>query len=197
MVYMGKDKVLIYCSGSIQRGKEDTEKLLWTDKERKEVSSALNPIKVVFLNPDERTDDLNNHLTVFGRDHFQVSLADFIVVEARERRGVGVGIEMFAAKFFNKPVISVVPKNSHYRREKLEYLGSVSKNYIHAHIFGISDAIVDDFKQAGEWIKEFSENPKPVKDITILEKSIKEYKRTQLDRDKPMKEIIGKPNILK
>jgi len=197
MVDMGKDKVLIYCSGSIQKGKEDTGKLLWTDKEREEIVSALNPIKVVFLNPDERTDDLNNHLTVFGRDHFQVSLADFIVVDARERRGVGVGIEMIAAKFFNKPVISVVPKNSHYRRGKVEYLGSVSENYIHAHIFGVSDGIVDDFKQAGKWIKEFLENPKPVKDITILEKSIKEYKKTQLDRDKPMKEVVDKLNIWK
>ena len=191
MFDMKKNKIFIYCSGSIQKGKEDKGKLLWTDKEREELSSALNPIKTVFLNPDERTDDLNNHLTVFGRDHFQVSLADFIVVDARQRRGVGVGAEMLSAKLLNKPVISIVPKNSYYRKEKLEYLGGSSEDYIHAHMFGLSDVIVEDFRQAGEWIKEFLENPKPVKNITILEKAIEEYKKLQLDRDIPMKKIIG------
>ena len=93
---------------------------------------------------------------------------------------------MLSAKLFGKPLVSVVPPNSHYRRSKLSYLGGTAKDYVHAHLFGIADVIVDSFSDAGLWIKDFLRNLKPIKDTSVIDQAIAEYKRKQLAKDSPM-----------
>lgn len=187
-----KKVISIYAAGGIQKGELDKGKVCWSKAEFDAITQELTPIEVVFLKPDERGDDIANAFTVFGRDHYQVSVADFVVVDLRQKRGIGVGIEMLSAKYYKKPLIAVAPRNDHYRKDYLEYLGGNVTDYVHAHLASVADAIVDDFPKAGEWIKEFLKNPKPVKGISILEDAIGQYKETQFKADLPMQEALKK-----
>src|SRR5947209_4469256 len=90
----------VYCSGSIQKGVADNKKLCWTDAERQALTEAARPVEINFLNPDDFCSNLENTLALFGRDLYQINMADFIVVDGRERRGIGVGIEMLASRLF-------------------------------------------------------------------------------------------------
>jgi len=182
--------ISIYCSGGIKKGHGDVDKVSWADQGRSALVECLSPVKVVFLSPEDRTDDITDAFTVFGRDHYQISVCDFAVIDATQRRGIGVGIEMLSAKWFTKPLISVVPPNSHYRRAELEYLGATVKDYVHAHLFGVSDVIVDDFSAAGLWIKNFLESPSDIKDISVVTEAIEAYKERQLHRDTPMRQAL-------
>jgi hypothetical protein len=183
-------EVTIYCSGSIQKGKTDTGKLCWTDVEKNALADAMLPHKAIFLNPDDPLDDHSNTMAVFGRDMYQVQFANFVVVDARQRRGIGIGIEMVASKLLGTPLIAVVPKNTYYRQDKLDYRGSEVHDYIHPHLLGLADHIVGDFEQAGTWIKSFVEKPQEIKSTRIIYDAIDAYKNEILPKDIPMLEIL-------
>jgi hypothetical protein len=72
----------------------------------------------------------------------------------------------------------------------LAYLGGEVDDYVHAHLFGLSDAIVNDFSEAGVWIRQFLSNPTPIKDISIVDDAITAYQSRQLSRDLPMQEAV-------
>lgn len=140
----------VYCSGSIMKGVSDENKLCWSDAERCEVSKGASPQEVVYLNPDDPITDPGNTLGQFGRDMYQVMKATAVIVDARERRGLGIGVEMAAAATLGTPVIVVTPRNSKYRSDVLEYRGAVIRDYVHPHVSSLATAIVDDFVAAGE-----------------------------------------------
>jgi len=140
----------VYCSGSIMKGASDEKKLCWSDAERLEVSKGASPHEVVYLNPDDPITDPENTLGQFGRDMFQVMVATAIIVDARERRGLGIGVEMAAAATFETPVIVVAQRNSKYRSDKLEYRGATVYNYVHPHVGALATAVTEDFLAAGE-----------------------------------------------
>ena len=49
-------------------------------------------------------------------------------------------------------------------------------DYVHAHMYGLADVIVDDFERAGAWIRDHAANPAPVKDATVVDVAISEYR---------------------
>jgi hypothetical protein len=188
--------VTVYCSGSIQKGTADNQKACWTDAERVAMTRAADPVNIRFLNPDDPLEELKDNLAAFGRDVYQVQLADFVVVDARERRGIGIGIEMFASRLFGTTLIVVAPPNTHYRKDTLTYRGTTVDNYIHFHLHSLADVIVDDFDLAGAWIRDHIDTrPKP-KDFTILISAIERYKSELLPRDGPMLEVLQKLGAL-
>jgi hypothetical protein len=182
--------VTVYCSGSIQKGSSKDKKYYWSDVERTILAEAASPLEVRFLNPDDPAKDLSNTLALFGRDMYQVQFADFVVVDARDRRGIGIGIEMVASKIFGNPLIVVSPNDTHYRKSKVDYRGSTVNDYIHPHLYGLADVIVDDFEAAGTWMKRFKENPTKPKDTGALFDAIDVYKQSMLPSDRPMLEIL-------
>lgn len=189
----------IYCSGSIPKGPGDTKKAVWTDLEREQIAVAASPIKTRFLNPDDPVAALDHAVAMFGRDMYQVQAADFVVVDARERRGIGIGIEMLASRVLSTPLIIVAPHPSHYRQKDLLYRGSLVHDYIHPHIAVLADAIVESFDAAGRWIKEFCKHPVRVKNTDSVYEAIETYKRDVLHLDEPMIQLmlelegIGRP----
>ena len=139
----------VYCSGSIIKGTTDKRRLCWTDTERAQVSNGAEPEGIIFLNPDDPITDATNTLEQFGRDMFQVMIATAVVVDARERRGVGIGVEMAAAATLGIPVVAVAPRNSYYRQDSLQYRGATVSDYVHPHIASIATVIADDFESTG------------------------------------------------
>jgi len=183
--------VTIYCSGSIQKGTSDkSKKLYWTDTERNMLAQAARPLDIRFLNPDDPAHDLSDTLALFGRDMYQIQFADFVVVDARERRGIGIGIEMVVAKMFDTPLIIVSPNDTYYRSGKVDYRGSSVNDYVHPHLYGLADVIVNDFDAAGTWMKRYMENSTKPKGSEVIFEAINMYKNRMLSHDQPMLEIL-------
>jgi len=180
--------ISVYCSGSIMKGVSDEKKLCWSDVERREVAKGAAPHEVVFLNPDDPITDPSNTLGQFGRDMYQVMLATAVVVDARERRGIGIGVEMTAAALLGTPIIVVAPRNSKYRSDELEYRGVLVRDYVHPHVAALATAVVDDFLAAGRLLPEVaSEKTSQARHMPDwLDHAITEYRDNVLPGDPPM-----------
>jgi len=127
------ETISIYLAGSIKKGHENPQESFWTDEDMLLLRKYLSEYAISFLNPAFRTDDLSDQCSVFGRDMTQVFCCDIVFVDARDRRGLGVGAEMMWAKFHKIPVISLSPKNSHYNKEKTTLLGKALLDFCKEH----------------------------------------------------------------
>lgn len=184
-------KVSVYCSGSIMKGVADEKKAYWTDVERRQVAMGAANHEVIFLNPDDPISDPANTLGQFGRDMYQVMVATAIIVDARERRGLGIGVEMAAAATFGTPVIVVAPRNSKYRSDELSYRGVTVFNYMHPHVAALANAVVDNFMDAGAALAELATVEVTRKHNWVwLDRAIHEYKENVLQGDSPMVEAL-------
>ncbi len=183
-------KITIYLSGGIKKGKNDEKKSCFGEAIKSQIREKLKNYEIRFLDPNDAPPNLSDAKAVFGCDLLRVKLSDFVIVDAREKRGVGVGQEMLFAKLNKIPVISVAPKNSHYLRKNLEYLGQKIDEFTHPFIFGPSDAIVENFEDAATRIKDFIEKPNTVKGIEFVDESIEHYKNTQAPAHKSVKEVL-------
>lgn len=153
--------------------------------------SSLKGYTLSFLNPAFRSDDLSDQLSVFGRDMTQVYVSDFVFVDARERRGLGVGAEMMWAKVNRIPVVTWAPKNSHYNKEKTSILGVAVEGFIHPFILSLSDKIVGTLEEGADWIHSVQSNPDyEIKGVEHIKKAMEYYKDKQLHKDEPMLKLI-------
>jgi hypothetical protein len=176
----------IYCSGSIVKGPSDEKRLCWTDAERAQVASGSSA-DVVFLNPDDPITDPTNTLAQFGRDMYQIMVASAVVVDARERRGLGIGVEMAAAAAMGTPVITVAPRNGKYRMDELDYRGVTVTDYVHPHVASLSAAVVETFEAAGVALDKLGVNADRRRNVpSWLEPAIREYEANVLPNDEPM-----------
>jgi hypothetical protein len=183
-------KVAIYLAGSIQKGHEKNDDDHWTDEHRATIQAELGSHEVVFLNPAFRKDDLSDQLSVFGRDMLQVFSSDFVFVDARSRRGLGVGAEMMWAKVNEIPVITWAAKDTHYHKSETTILNVPIKDWIHPFVECLSDAIVPDLKSGAEWVEKHLQSPQLIKDTSTIKSAMRHYRGTQLHHDNPMQELI-------
>lgn len=175
------------------KGSSDEKKLCWSDLERREVQEGAGDSSVVFLNPDDPITDPSNTLGQFGRDMYQIMVATAIVVDARERRGIGIGVEMAAAAAMGTPLIVVAPRNSKYRSDVLEYRGVEVKDYVHPHVASLAFAVVDNFVEGGRVLATLEGGVNRRDAVpNWLEPSIAEYESNVLSGDTPMLEAMQK-----
>jgi len=187
---MNTNEITIYLAGKIQKSNETSTEHYWTETEINALKSALQPYSVILLNPADRTDDLTDQQSVFGRDMAQVFSADFIFVDAREKRGLGVGAEMMWAKMHKKPLITLAPEESHYNKKNIYILDKVVESWVHPFVENLSDVIVDTIFEGADWIKKFLNTPGlPIKDAEWIQKSMNYYMKTQFHLDLPMQSI--------
>jgi hypothetical protein len=188
-------ELLIYLSGSIQKGEGDRRESFWTDADLAAIEAGLDEFDVAFLNPATRSDDLADYLGTFGRDLFQVTAADLVWVDARDRRGIGVGAEMAIAKQHSIPVVSLCPHHTHYRRRDFVFLEQPLEEWIHPFVFGYSDAIVDDIETGCAWIRttlvERGRMPnQSIQGPETVALAIRHYLDRQLARDSEMRALV-------
>lgn len=185
-------QIAIYLAGNIQKGHEKESEIFWTHDDQAFLAQALHPCKLTFLNPATRTDDLSDQKSVFGRDMTQVYFADVILVDARERRGLGVGAEMMWAKMNRIPVLALAPKNTHYQKQEVKLLGVRVKNWVHPFVESLSDAVIHDLTEAAIWLKQFIRAGVRIKGPEFITDAMRHYQKSQLPNDVPMKELIQK-----
>lgn len=180
----------IYLAGTIKKSKDDQD-LEWTQGDILLLKRCLAPLQVTFLNPAIRSDDLSDQKSVFGRDLFQVYSSHCILVDAREKRGLGVGAEMMFAKMHRIPVIAWLPEESHYYRQKIHLLGQKVEPWIHPFVFNLSDYLAPTLEQAAEWIQNrLLKGKVNVKGPEVAREAIQHYLATQLQHDNGMHEMI-------
>ena len=185
-------KIAIYLAGSIQKGHERSNESKWTEEDRQLLRKCLPGFALSFLNPDLRTDDLSDQMSVFGRDMLQVHSSDLVFVDARDRRGLGVGAEMMWAKYNRIPVLTWAPRESHYHKSHASILGVPVQNWVHPFVESLSDAIVSDLKEGAAWIETKLFDPAhPKKGMEFVHAAMGHYKKTQFPQDEPMKKLIS------
>lgn len=183
--------IAIYLAGSIQKGHEKIDESYWTENDKEHLQKALHPLRVSFLNPAHRTDNLSDQHAVFGRDMLQVACSDIVFVDARDRRGLGVGAEMMWAKVRRIPVLVWAPHNSHYRKDETTLLGVPVFGWVHPFVESLSDGIVPDLDQGARWIHQWKTNPNlKIKGTEWIESAMRHYQNTQLPQDFPMLELL-------
>lgn len=193
--------IYVYLSGSIKKGKDDSRNSFWMDSDMEYLQSVLNPIKIIFLNPGIRskTDNVADGFSTFGHDLFQVYCSDVVLVDARDRRGIGIGIEMALAKNYNIPVLSLTERNSYYHKDKLEYLGHIVEPFIHPFIESLSDGVVLSLEEAALWLKDYKNASRnKIIDKEVFTNGMKHYLYNNLKKDPFMYDIItGDENKMK
>jgi hypothetical protein len=177
---------LVYCSGGIAKSTDGDQKLCWSEEEKGALQAGAEPASIVFLDPGDPLPELSDSAALFGRDMFQIQVADAVVVDARQRRGIGIGIEMLAARTLGAHLIAVVPPNSHYRREDLHFRGGSVAEYIHPHLASLSDAVVSDFEEAGQWLRSNGATPPKESAGEVIDTAIQAYRERLLARDSSM-----------
>lgn len=188
---LSQNQCAIYLAGSIQKGSGPSNELFWTATEMEELRASLPSLELSFLNPALRMDDLSLQMAVFGRDMLMVYCSDFVLVDVRQKRGLGVGAEMMWAKMNKIPVISYAPQESHHRKSKASILKTEVDDWIHPFVECLSDHIAASLADAAEWIqKHIHGETNPVKDAEFIRQAMALYRSTQYERDLPMRELI-------
>ncbi len=163
--------VKIFLIGPIPKG--DDVRDGWKDW-KKEFKKKLSTIPGVEFTDGEVWRDETKPLQLMGHDAHSVKTADIIIVNAEKKVGAGSALEMAVAKYFSRPVISVIPKDTHHRRSGIVFDSTRIDDWIHPFLLAFSDLVVEDIGDCIAWIKEFGKNPesKKIKDITIIDKAI-------------------------
>lgn len=154
-----KQKIAIYLAGSIKKGHENADETFWADEHMQMLKGYLNAFDVSFLNPAFRSDDLSDQLSVFGRDMLQVFCSDIVFVDARNRRGLGVGAEMMWAKLNKIPLVVWAPKNTHYHLSHASILDVPVTDYVHPFVESLSDKVVETLEEGADWIRTVKSDP--------------------------------------
>lgn len=191
--------VRIYLSGKIKKSHEIKGGYFWGNTERNDINREFSPLKVDYLDPSDRTDDLSDELSIFGRDLLQVYLSDAVFADVRERRGIGVGGEMIFAGWIGVPVISIAAENSFYRTKKIKILYQEVSEWTHPFVRGPSAHVASSVSLAARWVKEqwiekglSTDKLSKIKMLpTIFLHSIQHYIKNQLAHDQPMHQIIS------
>lgn len=186
-----KTKLAIYLAGSIQKGHEKPDETYWTEANMDTLRQHLPQFEVSFLNPAFRQDDLSDQLSVFGRDMLQVYCSDIVFVDARDRRGLGVGAEMMWSKYNNKPLIIWAPKETHYHKTQTTVLGQPVDNFVHPFVESLGDKLVETLEEGAAWIAALQyQSRQHIKTMDNVFMAMEHYKNNQLVNDRPMRDFI-------
>jgi hypothetical protein len=184
--------IILYLSGSIRKGVADRRDLFWDDESISLLKKGLSPRECIVLDPSIRSDDLSDYRGTFGRDLYQVACSDCVLVDARDRRGIGVGAEMLFAKSQLIPVVSIVPEDSHYYRRDFVFMGQHLDEWVHPFVWGLSDMLVSDLAAAVAGILRLTTGKATIKGLEECYASIRHYVEHQLERDYGMKHIVDR-----
>lgn len=145
------DQLMIYLSGSVKKGSGDgrSNESFWTDEDEETIVTSVRGRRTRLLNPSKSVLRRSDYYANFGCDLHLVSISDLILVDARDKRGIGIGAEMLFAQGLGIPVISICPPNTNYRRDFVPgVFGEDLKDWIHPFVYGLSDHIADNLDDA-------------------------------------------------
>lgn len=159
----------IYLAGKVPKGDKDAEGFVnWRVKWGEVLSKVFQDAQVI----DPYDPDLNegDFLQVVGQDFEHIKRASLIVINAEEKIGAGTAMEMVAAKYFKKPVITVLPKDTHHRRSNIVFNEKLVEDWVHPFIWVFSDFLVESIEEVKDVKKKL--DSAEIKDISIIDTAI-------------------------
>jgi hypothetical protein len=168
----------IYLAGAVPKG--DTEALDFIDWRKvytEEISQYVDNVEL--FDPNIFFTLEGDSKGVAGADCWNIQQSDLVLVNAEEKIGAGTAMEFVVAKYFSKPIITILPKDTHHRRSNLEFEGRIVKDWIHPFIDTFSDVIIEDVKEIKEALEKIKSSK--VKTISIIDDSI-EYAKDLLSK---------------
>jgi len=170
-----KKKFTICLIGSIPKG--DSERKSWIDWKEK-YKKALGVLGEVDFTDGDVWRDETRPMELVGHDAYLVQSSDLVVVNAESKLGAGTAQEMVIAKYYERPLIAVLPKDTHHRRSNVEFDGTKIDDWMHPFLVVVSDLIVEKLDEAIPWIRELREDSsaKQIKDIKIIDQAIQKFK---------------------
>ncbi|WP_369059089.1 hypothetical protein ABOZ73_15855 [Caulobacter sp. 73W] len=144
----------VYLSGSVKKGSTNSRSSsnFWTEDDEALIVDQLGP-DTVLLNPSKSPIQRNDYFANYGCDLYLIYSSDVVLADLRREKGIGVGAELMFARMCDKPIVSWVPQESHYRRSKVpNVFGEDLENWVHPFAFGLSDALSETLAEACEII---------------------------------------------
>ncbi|MDA3839850.1 MAG: hypothetical protein PF572_02065 [Patescibacteria group bacterium] len=161
----------IYLAGKVPKGKKKVKNFKNWRIDYSEVIKKY--FDTEFIDPFDRTADESDFFGVFGFDCKLIKNSDIVIVNAENQMGVGTSQEMVIAKYFNKPIVTVLPKDTYHRRKNIQIKDSFIEDWIHPFVFSMSDFIIEDISEI-KLVKENLKNKK-IKGISVIDESINYY----------------------
>lgn len=161
----------IYLAGSIPKG--DSEAEVFDDWRSRYIEALKDCFEADFIQPYHRNIDESDFLVVVGQDCKHIKESSLVIVNAEEKLGVGTAQELVIAKYFAKPVVSVLPKDTHHRRSNVVFHGKLVEDWIHPFIFAFSDFIVQDVQEIRDIKDEIYTCA--VKSISVIDEAVRYF----------------------
>ncbi len=163
--------------GSIPKGDAVRKKWIdWKTGYIEKISKALPDTN--FLHGDLISDKEGPEVVV-GHDLYLIKHSDIAIVHAAEKIGTGTAQEILLAKQFKKPVIAIIPKDSHHRKSNIIFHGTTIKDFINPFLFISTDYVAENIDDAITWIKKYQKNPNAItiKDFSVMENNIRVFSK--------------------
>jgi hypothetical protein len=167
-------RLVTYLAGKVPKGSEIGAIPDWRAAYAEELKAVPN---LTLLSPENSDLDEGEPMTIMGHDCSLVQSADLIIVNASTKLGVGTAQEMVIAKLWSKPVLTVLPRDTHHRRTDLMMHGRLIPDWIHPFIFGFSDQIFESVVGIASFLRtsKASELLQSPKSIEVIDEAIREY----------------------
>ena len=177
---MKSKSIKIMLAGSVPKG--DNEKKDFIDWKKEYILKITKEIpNAKFLYGElinEKVATVGYELLV-GHDLWIIKHCDLMIANTVSKMGPGTAQEIILAKIFKKPVISIIPKDTHHRKSNIIFGGVFMKEWIHPFLVLSSDLIVENINEAIHWIKSYNDNPKSIKikNISVFYKAISNFEK--------------------
>lgn len=161
--------------GSIPKG--DDVRASWIDWKTEYVDIIKQEIPdAEFIHGDSISDNAGAEMVV-GHDLSQIRKADICIVDARSKIGAGTAQEIVIAKYFHKPVVIMIPRNTHHRKSNVTFHGVTLEEWVHPFLKVSSDYVAGSITDAASWVKDYFRSPSSfrIKDISIFEQVIADF----------------------
>lgn len=157
--------VKIVLLGSIPKGDKIREG--WRDWKPEYIAAlSMAVTNAEVIDGDAISDSAGPELVV-GHDLGLIESADIVLVNAENKIGAGTAQEIVFAKYWRKPVVLVMPQNSHHRRLNITFHGTKMKEWVHPFLYVGADFIANDIEEATAWIKQLVDGEIKVKIKTL------------------------------
>jgi hypothetical protein len=140
-------QISVFLSGSVNKGKSDTrnDEHFWSEEQEK-ILMKINNGNVILVNPNNLDVDHRDFMGRYEGDINMLLGCQLVLVDARTKKGIGIGAEMMLAKMKSIPVFSWCPLNTHYHKTKRDDKNNEEYEWIHPFIIGLSDRVFDDLE---------------------------------------------------
>lgn len=144
-------KCFISCSVSKKIAPNKKVRNFFNESMKNDLITNLLPLKLEILDPNSILLPQRGSLKRYDADIKMLQSSNLLLLDASNKRGLGVGVELAFAKENNIPIIALCPQNSHYRKITHDEQGEFE--WIHPFILALANHICSDVNSVIKTIK--------------------------------------------